>query len=100
MNTEIALTELAHHDHHDAGWWWIGGIFQFLLLALIIVLIVRLVLWRRHGWYRHQWGHYGVPPTPTPHQILAERYAKGEINTEEYHERLRELNQQPPPPSA
>jgi putative membrane protein len=62
------------------GWWmvfwWVAGI-------VILVLVVRLVA-----------GSLGSPAPrgdETPEQILKRRYAKGEIEREEYQRRLEDL---------
>jgi putative membrane protein len=63
-----------------AGWhghaWW--PIFWLLLIALVIFLI------GRRGWW-------GARRGPTAKEILAERYARGEIGADEYRERLTTL---------
>lgn len=95
-------TTLADHYHHDDGWWWAFGTLRLLLVGLIVFLIVRFVVMRR----RHR-GVYGGPPwhhlhggVPTAHHVLAERYAKGEIDAGEYRERLATLNEEPPKKST
>lgn len=93
MNIELA-TELAHRPYEDHGFWWVGALIHFLFLALIVVVIVRIVFFRRrHGWYGPPWQHH--MGTSSARQILAERYAKGEIDVTEYRERLRELETNP-----
>lgn len=54
------------------------------LIALAVVLVVRAVSRPSH-----------VPP-PSAQQILAERFARGEIDVEEYQTRLRVLRGEPP----
>lgn len=105
----MTMTEvLAHgHDHYYDGpppFVWVGVIFHFLLIALVVVLIVKLRSRRAiHG----GGGHYGwrggphwgsghpsmgwQPNVSTPAQILAERYAKGEIDTAQYQEKAKQL---------
>ena len=62
------------------GWWmvlwWGVGI-------LVLVLLVRLVAGSAGGFSRRD--------DETPEQILKRRYAKGEINSEEYQHRLADL---------
>ena len=65
------------------------GAFQHLptrgLIVLAVVLTVRAV------------SRPDRPAaSPTPQQILAERFARGEIDAEEYQARLRVLNGEPP----
>ena len=62
------------------GWWmvlwWVAGI-------LVLVLLVRLVAGSTGGFSRRD--------HETPEQILKRRYAKGEIDSEEYQHRLADL---------
>lgn len=62
------------------GWWmvlwWVAGI-------LVLVLLVRLVTGSAGGVSRRD--------DETPEQILKRRYAKGEIDSEEYQHRLADL---------
>lgn len=62
------------------GWWmvlwWVAGI-------LVLVLLVRLVIGSPGGFSRRD--------DETPEQILKRRYAKGEIDSEEYQHRLADL---------
>ena len=61
------------------GWWWILGI---IALALIIWLVVRL---------SNQKPNANHPENKSPLDILKERYAKGEIDKEEFEERKKGL---------
>jgi putative membrane protein len=77
-------------------WWgggWFGMIFgpllMILVLALVIAIAVLLVRWLGGPWQasvQHQ-----APPGRTPLDILKERFARGEINKEEFEERRRVL---------
>jgi putative membrane protein len=62
------------------GWWmvlwWVAGI-------LVLVLLVRLVTGSA--------GAFSRRGDETPEQILKRRYAKGEIDSEEYQHRLADL---------
>jgi putative membrane protein len=66
-------------------WWWPFGWIFFIFL---IMMIMRLVFWRRGWWGRGHWGHpyyYGGPPGHVPaEEILRQRLAKGEIDETEY----------------
>lgn len=79
---------------HMMGWGWsgmiFGPIFMILVLALVIAVAVLLVRWLG-----------GSSLTATPHQraartpldILKERFARGEIDKEEFEERRRTLGE-------
>ncbi|MGX9791144.1 SHOCT domain-containing protein [Mycobacterium sp. MMS18-G62] len=68
---------------HDMGWWGYAGmgigmiLFWGLLIAGIVGLVMFLSGERRTG-----------QSPPTPEQILAERFARGEISETEYRDRL------------
>ena len=60
-------------------WWPIFPLFWLFLWGAVIFAIFRF---RRRPWGPH--GH-------SPEDVLAERYARGEITVEEYRDRLRVL---------
>jgi putative membrane protein len=75
------------------GWWegwgpggwggmWFGPTIWLVLLTFLIVVIISS--WRRTSNSDETSG----PRSPTPSQILKERFAKGEIDKDEYQERL------------
>jgi len=69
-----------------------GPFFMIIVLALVIALAVLLVRWI--GDPRTGAGHSGTAPlSRTPVDILRERLAKGEIDKEEFQERLRALGE-------
>jgi len=75
-----------------SGWGWghmiFGGFMMILFWGAIIALVVLLVRWLGGG------PTHG-PASPrhrTPLEILQERFAKGEIDKEEYEERRRLLS--------
>lgn len=74
---------LALHDgsHHD-GWF---PFFPLVFIGLWITLF--LVVGRR-------WRH-GYPHGPSGESVLAERFARGEIDEQEYHQRLDTLTHRP-----
>ena len=66
-------------DHMDDGWWWVMGIGFLILLAALVGAVALLVA--RHS-----------SPTSTaggrePEDALAQRYARGEIDDEEFRRR-------------
>ena len=77
---------LLNQDGHwgDGEYWWIGRFVMFLFFITLIVLVFWFM--RRNDWRRHE-------PTGIERAqgILAERYARGEIDGEEYRERLSQL---------
>jgi len=76
----------------DGGWhpWFFGPMMMILFLAVAVILIVLLVRWL--GLARH-----GAPPhqasVRTPLDILKERFARGEIDKEDFEERRRVLGE-------
>jgi putative membrane protein len=58
------------------GWWWVMGIGWLIFLALIVVLAVVLVR-----------GFTTGPARGSADDILAERFARGEIDEDEYRRR-------------
>ena len=72
--------------NHGYGMGWFGGIFMILFWAVVIVCIVFAIRYLTTG---------KVSPSERaqsdPLKILQERYARGEINTEEYEERKKAL---------
>lgn len=73
--------------HWWNGWGWghmLGmGLFWLIVLVGIVVVIVWLV--------RAGAGGAHAPGEPSAEEILRQRYARGEIDAEEYRERLAEL---------
>lgn len=79
------------YDHDVSGWGWFGmSVGMVLFWALIITA---LVLVFRAANQPHE--HTHTPTAPTPEQILAERFARGEIDEEEYQRRLNALHAGP-----
>lgn len=75
-----------HMDGWGAGWMWLWCV---AMLALFVVLLL---------WFgRAASGKQGSAAPPPSHpsdrarEILAERYARGELTTEEYRERAEQL---------
>lgn len=84
FSTALVVAHSPGWDNGGSEWWWIGRLVMFLFW---IVLIFAAFWWFRRGWRHHE-------PTgiERARNILAERYARGEITTEEYHDRLGQLN--------
>ena len=68
-----------------------GPLFMILILAATVAAIVFLVRWLSGA--QQGFGPASLtPPVQTPLDILKERFAKGEINRQEFDERRRVLD--------
>jgi putative membrane protein len=74
----------------DGGWhgWFFGPIMMIVFIAFAVVVVVLLVRWLGGPGHGAAW--HG-PPGKTPLDILKERYARGEIDKQEFEERRRVL---------
>ncbi|MFZ5790620.1 MAG: SHOCT domain-containing protein [Pseudomonadota bacterium] len=83
---------------HMMGWGggWYGMIFgpllMILVLAVVIAAVVLLVRWIGGPWHGAMPPHH-APPGRTPLDILKERFARGEIDKNEFEERRRALGE-------
>lgn len=80
---------------YGMGWMWLWGLLALAGLAVLIFVIVRV---SAGSITRDQSSQPAATVGPiaaarTPREILDERYAKGELTTEEYQERLRVLGE-------
>jgi len=71
--------------HTMDGWGWgpmfgMGALWLVVLIAVIVVVV----------WMLRSTGS-ATPGRSTPEEILRERFARGDIDAEEYRERLAEL---------
>lgn len=73
-----------HTFSNDGGgeWWWLGRLLMFLVWIVIVTLVIRWVVRGRH---RQE------SPMDRARGILAERYARGEIDAGEYRQRSDQL---------
>ena len=69
------------------GMGWFGGIFMIVVWGLAIAGIVLLVRWLAVSTKRHETG--GAADSPL--EILKKRYARGEINKEEFETMKKDL---------
>jgi len=88
-----AQTSAPYYGRHmwDGGWhgWFFGPIMMFVFFAIAVAIVVLLVRWLTGG------AQSKVPPNPpgkSPMDILKERFARGEIDKEEFEERRRVLD--------
>jgi putative membrane protein len=81
---------------HMGGWGYgFMTISMVLLWAALIIGVVALVRYLGRTGQRDT----NAPPRPTAEQLLAERFARGEIDAEEYRARLDTLHAGVTPPS-
>lgn len=71
--------------HHFGLFGALDGVLSVFLWIFLIMIIVRLIRGRKGS----AWGHW--MHEKSAHDILKERYAKGEINKEEYEEKKKDL---------
>jgi len=69
----------------NMSWWGLGfgWVFMILFWGLVIVGVVALIKWLA--------GASSIARDKTPHDILKERYARGEINREEFEQKRADL---------
>lgn len=77
-------TTLAVLAHAGWGWWWIFPLTWIVLIALFWTFAWRGP-WRRRAEPWHE--------ARAPEAVLGERYARGEIDEEEYRKRLAVLRE-------
>lgn len=82
MQSTLWIEAFGHPGFYGGPPWFVGPIFLLLFAALIGAIIWRTV---RCGRYRDRSG------TDRAKDFLADRYARGELTTDEYRERLHEL---------
>jgi putative membrane protein len=85
----IRLLADANGWNGHMGWggnWWMAIWGTFLMVGLVV-----LVVWLVRSTATGGPGPHPNDPSTSARQILGERYARGEISTEDYRERLDEL---------
>lgn len=92
----LAAQGQSYPDHpHHWEWGWghmIFGPFMMIVLVIVIVLVAVLALRWLGGHGPGQAAASQMPPSKTPLDILKERFARGEIDREDYEERKRVLD--------
>lgn len=88
-----AQTSSPYYGRHmwDGGWhgWFVGPIMMIVFFAIAIAIVVLLLRWITGGTQNK------VPPSSlgkSPMDILKERFARGEIDKEEFEERRQVLD--------
>ncbi len=78
-----------YYDPHmwGGGWWMLFGPLMMIVFIVAIVLAVRWLGTSGHG------GASYPSPGKTPLDILKERFARGEIDRDEFEERRRALGE-------
>jgi putative membrane protein len=80
--------DYGHHMDWGGGWWWmlIWGTVMMIVIAGLIAWLIRYAATAfRRG------GTGPADPLDGARQILAERYARGELTSKEYRERVDRL---------
>jgi putative membrane protein len=72
----------------DPGWhpWFLFFPLFWLAFLVIVFVVLRRTVWRRHGCLG-PYGGYGYDGRQGPLGVLGERYARGEIDEDEYRAR-------------
>ncbi|MEU1273224.1 SHOCT domain-containing protein [Streptomyces sp. NPDC005799] len=83
------------YDHNVSGWGWFGmslGMIVFWGLIITAFVLLFRSLSRPAPGGSPDATHWTPPAQTSPEQLLAERFARGEIDEEEYQRRLRVLH--------
>ena len=74
------------------AWGWVAMILQVVLWVAMIAGIILLVVWAIRRSSRTPASSYAISGQPAAKEILQARYARGEINREQYQQMLNDLN--------
>lgn len=88
------------YGDHISGWGYALGIIAMVLFWAVLVLAIAAAVRyvdRKRG---ESLPPTASPPPPTAEQVLAERFARGEIDADEYSQRLDTLRQAGRPAAA
>jgi len=95
---ELALAQTRHYEDHHVGPWmmdgwgisWFGGILMVIIAVLVIIGAVYLIKWIVNS-TRNQ-SQRGSFQTASALDILKERYARGEIDKQEFEAKKNDLS--------
>jgi putative membrane protein len=95
VSTALAQDYVPFEHHHAMGEGWGGGwggmlfgpLMMIVFLAAVVILVVVAVRWTAGA--SHAGGH---PGRMSPLDMLKDRFARGEIDKQEYEERRRVLS--------
>ena len=76
------------YGEHMSGWGYALGITAMILFWVVLVLAIAAAVRYRDRKRGESFPAAPPPPPPTAEQVLAERFARGEIDAEEYRQRL------------
>jgi putative membrane protein len=76
------LAQHFDHDHMGGGWWLLWGTLMMIVVLAAIALVVWLIVRNVQS---------GTGSARSARDILNDRYARGEIDTDEYEERMSKL---------
>jgi len=83
-----------HGPGAGMGWTWLFWLLLVLGVAVLVAVLIRAFTgYERRDRHAPVTSSSAVNPPPGPREILDERYARGEIDTEEYRERMRALDE-------
>jgi putative membrane protein len=77
------------YGEHTSGWGYALGITGMVLFWVVLVLAIALAV----RYLDRRRDESPPPPPPTAEQVLAGRFARGEIEADEYRQRLDTLRQ-------
>jgi putative membrane protein len=74
-----------------SGYWWLLGLLVLVGVAVLVVVLVRVFRRGANGSGAPRRDGDRSPEVSEARRILDERYARGDLTTEEYHERIEGL---------
>ena len=79
------------HMWHSGPWMFLGPLMMIIFITVVVVPVVLAVQWL--GSSGHGAAQHTPPLAKTPLDILKKRFARGEIDKEEFEERRRVLGE-------